>query len=65
VIKNKVYEGTDSLKAAISLQVMVASARSVGWGSNEAVKFLYLVTWPSNQTYRVKTQDLKHYDCHH
>ena len=27
--------------------------------------FLYLVTWPSHPTYRVKTQDLKHHDSHH
>ena len=39
---------------------MVASARSVSWGSNDAVSLLYLVTWPSAGTYRVKTQDLKH-----
>jgi hypothetical protein len=42
VTENLVCEDTDLLKAAIrsdmtSLQVMVASARSVGWGSNEAV----------------------------
>jgi len=69
VIKNNVYEGTDRLKAAIrsgmtSLHIMDASARSVGWGSNKAVKFLYFVTWPSSPTYRVKTQDSKHRDSH-
>jgi len=36
---------------------MVASARSVSRGSNEAVTLLYLVPWPSCPTYRVKTQD--------
>jgi len=70
VIKNNVYEGTDRLKAAIrsgmtSLHIMVASARSVGWGSNEAVTFLYFGMCPSNPTYRVKTQDSKRYDSHH
>jgi len=45
--------------------VMIASARSFGWGSNEVVTLLYLVTWPSTVTYRLKTQDLKHYDYHH
>jgi hypothetical protein len=56
---------TDCLKAPLStgmtdLRVMVASARSVSWGSNEAVSLLYLVHWPSTRTYRVKTQDSKH-----
>jgi hypothetical protein len=70
VIENKICEGTDRLKAALrsgmtSLQVMVASARSVGWGSSKGVKFLYLVPWPSSPTYRVKTQDSKIYDSQH
>jgi hypothetical protein len=34
-------------------------------GSNKAVTLLYLVTWPSTLTYRVKTQDSKLYDSHH
>jgi len=42
-----------------SLQVMVASARSVGWGSNETLALLYLVPWPSTLTYGVKTPDSK------
>jgi hypothetical protein len=29
------------------------------------VKLLYLVTWPSTLTYKMKTQDLKRYDSHH
>jgi hypothetical protein len=45
VIENKICEGTDCLKAALSsdvasLQVMVALARSVGCGSNEALILL-------------------------
>jgi hypothetical protein len=40
--------------------VYFSSARSVSWGSNEAVSLLYLVPWPSTLTYRVKTQDSKH-----
>jgi len=47
-----------------SLQVMVASARSFGWGSNERVTLLYLVTWPSTPVYGVKSQDLKHNDSY-
>jgi len=69
-MENKICEGTDHLKAALSsgmtsLQVMVSSARSVGWGINKAVTLLYLVPWLSSPTYRVKTQDSKHYDSHH
>jgi hypothetical protein len=60
-------EGTDHLKATLqsgvtSLQVIIASARSVGWGSNETVTLLCLVTSPSTPTYRAKTQP---YDSHH
>ena len=60
VMECKICEGTDRMKAALrsgmtSLQVMVALARSVGWGSNKALTLLYLVTWPSTPTYRVKT----------
>ena len=48
VIENRICEGTDCLKAALSsgvtsLQVVVVSARSVSRGSNEAVTLLYLV----------------------
>jgi len=55
VIENNIYEGTDCLQAVLSsgitsLQVMVASARSVSWGSNEAVTFLCLVSCPSTPT---------------
>jgi len=34
-------------------------------GEHEAVTMLYRVPWPSCPTYRVKTQDLKHYVSHH
>jgi len=49
VIENRICEGTDCLKAALSsgvtsVQVMVVLARSVSCGSNEAVTLLYLVT---------------------
>jgi len=68
-IENKICEGTDCLNVAFSsgmtsLQVMVASARSVGYGSNNEVTLLYLVPWPSSPMYRVKTQVWKHY-LHH
>jgi hypothetical protein len=48
VIENNICEGTDCLMAALSSgmtsrQLMVASARSVSWGSNEAVTSLYLI----------------------
>ena len=70
VIENRSCECTDCLKAALSsavtsVQVMVASARSVRRGSNEAVTLLYLIPWPSCPTYRVKTQDGKRYVSHH
>jgi hypothetical protein len=70
VIENKICEGSDCLNSVLSsgmtgLQVMVASARSVGWGSNEAVTLLYLVPWARTVTYRVKTQDCQLYDYHH
>ena len=39
-----------------NLQVMVASARSVGWGSNEAVTLLYTVPYPSAHMYSMQTQ---------
>ena len=34
-------------------------------GEHEAVTLLYLISSPSSPTYRVKTQDLKHYVSHH
>jgi len=48
VIENRIWKGSNCLKAALSsgvtsLQVMVVSARSVSRGSNEAVTLLYLV----------------------
>jgi len=56
VIENRICEGTDCLKAALSsgvtsLQVVVVSARIVSRGSNEAVTLLYLVYIPSCLTY--------------
>jgi len=70
VMECKICEGTDRMKAALrsgmtSLQVMVALARSVGWGSNKAVTLMYLVTRPCLLTYRMKSQDSKRYDSHH
>jgi hypothetical protein len=70
VRENKICEGTDCLKAALSsgmtgLPVVVASAASVSRGSNEAVTLLYLVPWPSTLTYGMQTQDSKRYDYHH
>ena len=70
MIENRICEGTDCLKAALSsgvtsLQVVVVLARSVSCGSNEAVTLLYLVSSPSSPTHRVKTQDLKRYVSHH
>jgi len=55
------WEGTDCLNAALSsvmtsLQVMVASARSVGWGRNEKLKFLYLIPYPSALMCSMQTQ---------
>jgi len=46
VIENRICEGADCLKAALSsgvtgLQVMVAASRSVSRGSNEVVTSLY------------------------
>jgi hypothetical protein len=69
VIAKKICQGTDCLKAAFrsgitSLQVMVASERIVGWGSQEAVTLLYLVPWPSSLTLRVGAHDSKRYDSH-
>jgi len=65
--ENRICEGTDCLKAALSsgvtsLKVVVVSARSVSRGSNEAVTLLCLLSSPSTPTYRVKKQDSKHID---
>jgi hypothetical protein len=70
VTENKVCEGTDHLKAALtsgmrSQNVTVFSARSVDCGRSEAVTLLFLVPWTRTLTYRVKTQDSKHYNSHH
>jgi hypothetical protein len=48
MIQKKICKGTDHLNAELSsgitsLNVMIASARSVGWCSKEAVTLLYLV----------------------
>jgi hypothetical protein len=61
VIENKICEGTDHPNAALSsgmtsLWVMVASARSVAWGSNEAVTFLYLIPYTCAQLYSMQTE---------
>jgi len=39
-----------------SLQVMVASARSVGWGINEAVTMLYIIPYPGPLFCSMQTQ---------
>jgi hypothetical protein len=44
---------------------MVAWARSVSWGSNEAVSLLYLVLWQNFRTYSVQTHDSKLPHSHH
>jgi len=67
---DKNVEVTDHLKAALrsgmwSLNVIVAYARSMDCGQSEAVTLLYLVPWLSTPTYRVKTQDSKHYESQH
>jgi hypothetical protein len=64
VIENRICEGTDCLKATLSsgvtsLQVIIASARSVGWGSNEAVTLLFIVPWPSALMCSMETQVLE------
>jgi len=61
VIENRICEGTDRLKAALSsgvtsVHVMVVLARSVSCGSNEAVTLLYLVSSPSSTTYSQNTR---------
>jgi len=55
LIANRICECTDCLKAVLrsgmtSFQFMVASARSVSCGSNEAVILLCLVPLPSTLT---------------
>jgi len=69
VIENRIFGGTDCLKAALSsvmtsLQVMVASARSVGWGRNEKLKFLYLIPYPRSLMWSMQTQ-VSDTDSHH
>jgi len=61
VIKSKICEGTDCLNATLSsgmrsLQVMVTSARSVGWGKNGEVTLLCLVPSPSAHMCSMQTQ---------
>jgi hypothetical protein len=61
MIGNNICEGTGCLRAVLSsgmtsLWVTVASARSVGSGSNEALTLLYLVPWPSALVYSTETQ---------
>ena len=61
MIVNKSCEGNDCVNVAFSscmtsLQGMVPSARSVGYGSNAAVTLLYLVPWPSSPTYSENTR---------
>ena len=52
----KVTQDIDQLLRIMQVltQVMFASARSVRWGSNEAVTLPYLVPWHT-VTYRMKT----------
>ena len=69
MIENRICDGADCLKAALSsgvtsLQVVVVSGRSVSRRSNGAVTLLYLVSGPGTPTYSVKTQDSKHIDYH-
>jgi len=59
--EGKICDGTDHLNATLnigmtSLQLMVGSARSVGWGSNEAVILLYLVPYLGAHMYSMQTQ---------
>jgi len=60
VIEKKIWEGSDCLKAALSIgvtsqQLIVAHARIVGWGSN-GVMFIHLVPYPSAHMYSMQTQ---------
>jgi len=59
--EGKICDGTDHLNTTLSsgmtsLQLMVGSARSVGWGSNEAVTLLYLIPYPGTHMYSMQTQ---------
>jgi len=70
MIRNKICGGSDCLNAALSsgvtsLQLTVASAKSVSWGSFESESLLYLVLWPSSLTFTVKTQHSEHCGSHH
>jgi hypothetical protein len=61
VIENKICVGTDHWNAALSsgmtsLQLMVASVRSVACGKSEAVTFLYLIPYPSALMYSMQTE---------
>jgi hypothetical protein len=61
VIGNKICEGSDCLKAALSSgvtsrQVMAASPRSKSGGSNEAVTLLYIVPDPHPLFCSMQTQ---------
>ena len=65
VIKNKIFEGIDCLKAAsssgvTSLEGIVPPARIVDWRSNDKVSLLYVLPLPNTRTCVVKTQDSKH-----
>ena len=60
MIENKIWEGSDCLKAALSSgvtiqQLMVGHARIVGWGSN-GVMFIHLVPYPNALMYSMQTQ---------
>jgi len=67
---NKICRGTNRLKAALrsgvtSPQVMVASARSVSRGSNEAVTLLYLIPCLKHSDIQSENTRFKHDDFHH
>jgi hypothetical protein len=60
VIENKIREGTDCLKAALSsgmtsVQFLVASAKSVSCWSLESEALLYLVLWPNTDIHSENT----------
>jgi hypothetical protein len=64
MIEDKIFESTDCLNAAsnsgvTSIHVMVDSARSVGWGRNEAVTLLYFVPWQSALMCSMETHSLE------
>jgi hypothetical protein len=61
VIENKIFEVTDRMNTELSsgmttLCVMVACARSVGWGRYEELTLLYLVSCPSALMYSMQSQ---------